>query len=225
MKNSIVRLVVTLSALLGAGLVMSGCNYLAPANYILEGAGQTPAEHTLEQVETLVFVDDATNVLPRTLLRSSMATDLSNDLMARMLVSGTVSPTDAMAMVRARERNGSRMSIESIASEVGVTQMIFVEMESFSLTERQYIPRPNASCFVKVLDMNKGARVYPIDALGDEGGRRVSVTMREIPPETMRSASGRRQAQMNLASTLAEAVVKLFYEHATKELGENLGIK
>ena len=138
---------IVIAALLLATAVLSGCNYLAPANYILEGTGTTPAEHTLDQVETLVFVDDATNVLPRTLLRSALATDISNDLMARMLVSGTISPNDAMAMVRSRERNGRRMSIESIASEVGVTQLVFIEMESFSLTEPSTFP-DRTSCFV-----------------------------------------------------------------------------
>jgi len=225
MKKTTTGSMLVMAALLIASGALSACNYLAPASYILEGTGTTPAEHTLDQVETLVFVDDATNVLPRTLLRSALATDISNDLMARMLVSGTVSPNDAMAMVRSRERNGRRMSIEAIASEVGVTQLVFLEMESFSLTERQYIPRPNASCFVKVLCMTRGERVYPADALGDQGGRRISVTMREIPPETMRSASGRRQAQMALAADLAGEVAKLFYDHETKELGENLGIK
>ena len=51
------------------------------------------------------------------------------------------------------------------------------------------------------------------------------MTLREIAPEKMRSASDRRQAQLVLVADLSTAVVKLFHEHDTKELGANLGVR
>lgn len=219
------RMLSTTLGLLLTMTVVSGCNILVPANYILEGTGTLPAEHDLEPVKTLVFVDDQTNVLPRTVLRSNLAAGVSTALLTQELVPETVDSNDAMAMVRSRERNGQRMSCESIAKETGAPQLIFIEMETFSLTEDGWITRPSGSCLVKVLDFKKGDRVYPIGELGDAGGRRVSVTLREIAPEKMRSAADRRQAQMLLVADLATAVVKLFHEHQRLDLGENLGVR
>ncbi|MCH2145903.1 MAG: hypothetical protein MK082_12270 [Phycisphaerales bacterium] len=203
----------------------TGCNYIVMANYALEGTGKTPAEHALEPWETLVFIDDPANILPRTVLRANLAEEISTQLVTRQLVPLTVEPTDAMAMVRSRERRGDRMSMEQIAKEADVPQLIFIEMESFSLTESEWVPRPNASCLIKVLDFEQGRRVYPQGDIGDYGGRRISVSMREISPESMRSTSGRRQAELNLVSRLARDIVKLFYEYETKDLGENLGTR
>ena len=205
--------------------IPTGCNYIVPISYAIDGSGKTPAEHELVQEKTLVFIDDHTNVLPRTMLRANLAEEISSVLVREELVPVTVAPTDAMALVRSRERNGNRMSMESIAKESGVSQMIFIEMETFSLTKTDWNPRPNASCLVRVLDFNNGVRVYPKGDLGEYGGRRVSVTMRELSPDVMRSAAARRKAQMNLVTTLSGAVLKLFYEHETKDLGENLGVR
>jgi hypothetical protein len=203
----------------------TGCNFLAPVSYVVEGTGTAPAEHVLEQVPTLVFVDDQTNVLPRTVLRSNLASEISQDLQQRELIPSFVNSSDAMAMVRSRERSGQRMSMESIAREAGVTQMIFVEMETFSLTQDSWIPRPNASCLIRVLDFKNGTRVYPKDSIGELGGRRINVTMREISPDALRSASARRTQQMALVTTLSRNIVMLFRERENTELGENLGVR
>ena len=210
---------------LPAALTTTGCNYIVMANYALEGTGKTPAEHELEPWKTLVFIDDPSNILPRTVLRANLAEEISAELVTRELVPQTVKATDAMAMVRSRERRGDRMSMQAIAKEAGAAQLIFVEMEGFSLTESEWVPRPNASCLVKVLDFENGTRVYPQGEIGDYGGRRVAVSMREISPDVMRSTSGRRQAEMNLVLRLSRDIVKLFYEHETRDLGENLGTK
>lgn len=202
-----------------------GCNFLAPASYVIDGTGTTPAEHVLEQVDTLVFVDDQTNVLPRTTLRANLAGAISVELQERGLIPAYTNPSDAMAMVRSRERSGRRMSMEAIAREAGVSQMIFIEMESFSLTEQSWVPRPNATCLVKVLDFDHGARVFPKDAVGALGGRRINVTMREISPDNLRSSSARRTQQAELVQALARNVVMIFRERENTELGENLGVR
>ena len=203
----------------------TGCNFLAPVSYMVEGTGTAPAEHELEQVSTLIFVDDQTNVLPRTVLRSNLASEVSQELQQRELIPSFVNSSDAMAMVRSRERNGQRMSMEAIAREAGVSQMIFIEMESFSLTEQSWIPRPNASCLIRVLDFKNGTRVYPKNSIGELGGRRINVTMREVSPDVLRSISARRTQQLALVATLSRNIVMLFRERENTELGENLGVR
>ena len=209
----------------GALAILPACNILVPVVYAVEGTGKNPAEHVLEPINTLVFVDDQRNVLPRTVLRAKFAEMLSKSLVAVELVPQTVDPIDVMALVRSRERNGNRMSIESIAKEAGVKQVIFIEMETFSMTDEGWIPRPNASCLVKVLDIEKGERAYPSHEVGMLGGRRTKVQMREISPERIQGASNRRGIEMTLITTLSVDVLKLFQEHEALDLGDRLNAK
>lgn len=215
---SLVWLVVLLS-------LLPACNILVPASYVVGGTGMNPAEHELDEVKTLVFVDDRKNVLPRTVLRANLAKSISLMIMEKQLVSSTIDPADVMAMVRTRERNGQIMSIESIARDVGVRQVIFIEMESFSRLQRNLSLRPNAACLVRVMHYDKGGRVYPKADLGDAGTRRVSAQLREVAPENLNSTSDRRRVEMAVTEQLAINVVKLFHKHEARDLGENLGIR
>ena len=205
--------------------LFSGCNILVPASYVVGGTGMNPAEHDLDEVKTLVFVDDRKNVLPRTVLRANLANTISVMLMEKGLVPATVDPADAMAMVRSSERNGNIMSIESIARKAKVKQVVFIEMESFSRLQRNLNLRPNAACLVRVMHFEKGGRVYPEEKLGDTGTRRVTGQLREVSPENLRSTADRRRVEIAVIEKLSLNVVKLFYKHENRDLGENLGIR
>jgi hypothetical protein len=205
--------------------LLSGCNLLVPAGYMVGGTGKNPAEHELDEVKTLVFVDDRKNFLPRSVLRANLALSISEGLLVQKLVPAVVDSADAMAMVRTRERSGDLMAMESIARETGVQQIIFVEMESFTKLQRSLDLRPGASCKLRVMHFGKGGRVYPEVNLGDVGERRVTVQLREVAPENLRSASDRRRVEIAVMSKLSIDVVKLFHEHEARDLGENLGIR
>ena len=213
--------------LLAPVLLLSACNILAPASYVVGGTGMNPAEHELDEMKTLVFVDDRKNVLPRTVLRVNLSEDISLLLLELELVPGTVDPGDAMAMVRSRERNGQIMSIESIARDAGVKQVLFIEMESFGQLQRSADLRPNASCLIRVMHFGQGGRVYPTGDIEDPDGgtRRVSVQLREVAPSQMRSTADRRRIEASVIQQLAANVTKLFYKHDARDLGENLGIR
>ena len=61
--------------------------------------------------------------------------------------------------------------------------------------------------------------------MNSTGSRSVDVSLREIDPSKLRSASDRRRVEQQLISKLAYETCKLFREHEARELGENLGIK
>lgn len=216
-----------LPALLVLGF-LHGCNILIPASYIVDGTGTVDAEHELDQVKTLVFVDDTTNILPRQVLKVRLAESVSSALVGYGLIPSFVKPGDAMAMVRSRDRSGDFMSMESIAREAGVTQLVFIEVDVFESSVRNAQLRPNAACSIRVMHFEKGGRVYPADLsnVGSQvGDRVVEVQLREVAPENARSSSDRRRVEQELVVKLSTAIVKLFRDYERLELGENLGVR
>ena len=216
----------SLCLLLGmVSVLVPGCNILVPVTYAVQGTGQNPAEHELDQVKTLVFVDDLNSVLPRTVLRVRLAESISEELLRLDLVPTTVNPSDVMALVRSRERKSSRSSMSSIAEDAGVSQMIYIRVDSFSGLVRSTELRPTASIGIRVMHFDKGGRVFPPTELNSTGSRSVDVSLREVDPSKLRSASDRRRVEQQLIAKLAYESCKLFREHEARELGENLGIK
>ena len=219
---------VVLGLLLASFMALPACNILVPVSYAIDGKGEVEAEHELEQVKTLVFVDDSLNLLPRQVLKVRLAEAVSNDLVIRGLIPNTVNPGDAMAMVRSRDRSGQQMSMQSIAREAGVKQLIFIEIETFEGTVRNTQLRPNASCSIRVMHFDKGGRVYPVTSIqgpDNAGDRIVEVQLREVAPEKAISPSDRRKVEQELIGKLTVSIVKLFRSYDRLELGENLGVK
>ena len=218
----------SLLVLLPLLLLVPGCNILIPVSSAIDGKGQVEAEHELDKVKTLVFVDDSMNILPRQVLKVRLAESISSDLVNRELIPSYVKPGDAMAMVRSRDRSGNFMSMESIARESGVTQLVFIEVDTFESTVRNTQLRPNASCSLRVMHFDKGGRVYPdsLQDVGNQAGDRVvEVQLREVAPERAQSPSDRRQVEQQLVAKLSNAIVKLFRSYDRLELGENLGVR
>ena len=209
-------------------IALPACNILIPVSYAIDGQGEVEAEHELDPIKTLVFVDDSLNILPRQVLKVRLAETISNDLVLRDLVPNTVNPGDAMAMVRSRDRSGQHMSMQSIAREAGVKQLLFIEIETFESTLRNTQLRPNASCSLRVMHFDKGGRVYPDTTMnvgGNVGDRMVEVQLREVAPEKAYSPSDRRRVEQELITKMAVSIVKLFRSYDRLELGENLGIR
>ena len=225
-SSSVARVV--LGFLLASISTLPACNILIPVSYAIDGTGEIEAEHELDPIKTLVFVDDSLNLLPRQVLKVRLAEAVSNDLVLRDLIPNTVNPGDAMAMVRSRDRSGKHMSMESIARESGVKQLVFLEIETFEATVRNTQLRPNASCSVRVMHFDKGGRIYPVTTIqgpDNAGDRIVEVQLREVAPEKAFSPSDRRKVEQELIGKLTVSIVKLFRSYERLELGENLGIK
>jgi hypothetical protein len=221
----------SLVGLAAAALVSApGCNVTAPAAYMLFGPGSNPAEHTLAPVRTVVFVDDRSNVLPRTVLRVQIGDRIAQDLLSRKLVPSVVAPRDAIALTRQREDSARPLSIAAIGRELEAQQVVYVQVTSFTLAGDGAFSNPGvgtgvgvtptAKASVKVIDIAAGERVYP---LAETGGRDVVATTREIDPGNLRTVAQRRAAEEALAEKLGATIARLFYEHDRVPLGENLG--
>ena len=203
-------------------VVLMGCNIVKPLSYVLEGPGQIQAEYELQDVVTMVFVDDRKSAFPRSALRAIVARTIAEKVVAELVLPAgkMIDPRDTLALARSLESSNNPVSIERIGREAGAEQVIYVELDGFALTLDGFTPRPTSVCRVKVLDLAVGQRVYP-DTVSR--GKEVMSQLREVNPANFESFSRRRTIENELAVETGTEVAKLFHKHERVDLGENLG--
>lgn len=202
-------------------LLLPGCNIVGPAAYLVEGPPKVDAQHQLADLPTVVFIDDRRNLVNPVSLRRVIADRASQDLMAKEALSKTISPQDAMNIVRQKETTSQVLSIEEIGEAIGAQQVIYVEVVQFQDSPDGVTPRPVAACRVKVIDVASRQRVFPpVDS--DDPARLVQVMTREVDPEVYRTRSGRLKIFEGLAEATGREIAKLFYKHEAVELGGRL---
>ncbi len=206
-------------------ILPAGCNIIVPVSYVIDGPGTIPAEFNLRETTTAVFVDDRNNVLPRTALRAMVGVEITQRLIDNGAIESSllVDSRDVMGLVRSIETSDRRVSIERIAREAGVEQIVYVEVKGFALTLDGFTPRPTAVANIKVLDVAANTKVFP--GGGNPGGREVVAQVREVDPSNYESFAKRRRVEDDLAFKMGVTVAELFYEHQRVDLGENLGIR
>lgn len=213
----------TVTAAVITAVTLASCNILSPAAYLAMGQPKAPAMYELEDRPTLVFVDDRNNAIPinSSRVRRQIADDATKQLMKLELVTVTISPRDAMALSRNRDREGKLMSMGEIGAAVGAEQLIYIEMLSYRGSPDNVTPRPSAACRVKVIDVVNRIRLFPPpDA--EKPWQEVIVQGPPVSPELYRTSNGRRQIEQLLAAEIADKVTKLFYKHVPDELGSRL---
>ena len=208
-------------ATVGTGVLM-GCNIVKPLSYVLEGPGQVEPEYELQDVVTMVFVDDRKSAFPRSALRAIVARTIAEKVVEELVLPAgkMIDPRDTLALARSLESSNNPVSIERIGREAGAEQVIYVELDGFALTLDGFTPRPTSVCRVKVLDLAVGQRVYPNTATR---GQEVMSQLREVNPSNFESFSRRRTIENELAVETGTEVAKLFHKHERVDLGENLG--
>ena len=203
--------------------LLSACNILGPAVYLVKGQPKVPAKYVLEDRPTVVFVDDRNNAIPinSSRARRAIADDITRQLMSRKLVMETISPRDAMALSRNQDRAGKLMSMQSIGEAVGAEQLIYIEMLKYRGSPDNVASRPEAMCRLKVIDIVNKTRLFPPPG-ADNHWQNVSARGATVSPELYRSSAGRRQIEQLLTAAIADRVTKLFYKHIPDALGSRL---
>lgn len=196
-------------------LMVSACNIVGPAAYLIEGPVKADAVYTLPEKKVVVFVDDRSSIIPRVRLRRILAERTTNELLRNQrLVPSAVQP-DAAVRVAQTEDVSHLLSIDEIGRRVGAEIIIYVRPRAFAISSAG-LPKPMAACSIKVIDCQTGHRLFPT---GDEG-RDYMVTA------TMAAKTGSRykdaQAVAELEETLADftglRIAQIFYPHEANPL-------
>lgn len=213
--------IVVLLMIVAMAAALHGCNIVGPAAYIIQGPPKNDALHVLADVPTVIFIDDRRNFVNPISLRRVIADKAGEVLMLKELLTTTISAQDAMTVAAQRERNGQILPIEEIGKLVGAQQVIYVEMVQFQSLSDASLPRPIATCRVRVIDVESRKRVFPPPEV-KEPFHTVRVVGREVDPQLYTDRSTRLKVFETLAIDTGEEIAKVFYRHERKELGGNL---
>jgi hypothetical protein len=212
--KSLVAIVLFLSAV----MLLTSCNIASVVGYIATPDPQQDALFELPDVKTVVFVDDRKNIMHPTRLRHVVAERITNDLLTKEIVSSMISPKDIFRVSASSDRYGEPMGMDKLGQSVGASVLIYVEIQSFSLTNDGQTANPMATCDVRVIDVNKQPRLFPTNG----ESYRVRAIVKNISPHRLKATGEVRKLTEELAQNLGDSVAKLFYGHVTGRLGENL---
>lgn len=191
------------------------------AAYITSPDPKQDALFTLPNVPTVVFVDDRRNVMHPVRLRRVIAEHVTDELLAKKILTTMISPRDAMRVSATNDKYNEPLPVSDLGKAVGASTVIYIEMTAFGLTSDGHTANPRTSCSLRVIDAFNSERLFPIDVAAFT----VSESMKHIGPNRVTSSSEARELAEELAVKLGDSIAKVFYEHTTARLGENLDRK
>lgn len=201
------RIAITLAAAL-ALLPIVGCNYVAGATLLIKGPPTIPAAYELPEVTTVVFVDDRRNVLPRRVLRETIGRAAESELLRVKAVPDMIASRSA-DLAASQETLDEPLSIAQIGAAVGAKQVIYVTIDSFTLSADGATLLPQAVLRVKVIDVETSGRVWPDEHAGYEIAPALEYRQGQ-PPDTRAQLI---QLQEELAASCGVAIAQLFFKH------------
>lgn len=154
------------AALLGltVAATIGGCNLAAGAYFVLKGPDKTPAVFTLpKECTAVIALDDRGSVVPQRSLRDMIGKTAEEEILKQKLVKEMVAARLASA-VMARERTGEPMGIAEIGKAVSADIVIYVVIDSFTLSEDGQTLSPVATGRVKIVESKTGTRLGPPEA-------------------------------------------------------------
>ena len=197
---------------------LSSCNIVAGVSYIISPDPEQKAMFTLQDVRTVVFVDDRRNMMHPSRLRLVIASRVTTDLLTKKIVTTLVSPKDVFRVSAANDRYNEPLPIAELGKSVEADVVIYVEMESFGLTNDGKTANPVARCSLRVISVVENKRLFPTD----QAVYFVNANLKRVKPHRIASNSEIRKLAEELAEELGDSIAKVFYDHNIGRLGENL---
>ncbi len=191
----------------------SGCQQVATAWANMTGGDWIPADFTLTKEPLLVLIDDRSGIVtePKS-IREAHKTIAVN--FAEFKVNHNVIPFEEWQRLAQTDKKYGRYSIRQVGEKLGAEQVLYLNVERFTLHGEPGAPvfKGEFTVRVKVLSTNreKDVRVWP----SEESGKRVSVSSAPIPIDSEKSAS---DIATELGIKLGKEVAMMFYGHRELE--------
>lgn len=191
----------------------SGCQQVAAAWTNMTGGDWIPAQFTLTKEPLLVLIDDRSSIVtePKS-IREAHKTIAVN--FAEFKVNHNVIPFEEWQRLAQTDKKYGRYSIRQVGEKLGAEQVLYLNVERFTLHGEPGAPvfKGEFTVRVKVLSTNreKDVRVWP----SEESGKRISVTSAPIPIDSEKSAS---DIATELGIKLGKEVAMMFYGHRELE--------
>ncbi len=205
------------SALLAMLIVLSGCEVVGYPIQVIAGPARIPAVHELADRPTVILVDDPVGKLPERALANLLADRIGNRLLEADALEQVI-PSTLVQQLRQDEPEFGNWAIDRVGRSVGAEQVVYVLVQDFQLTEEQLVMRPTIAMRIKVVDVDSGRRLFPVnDQMGYAIGHELVYEQMSDAPATAKQLLARR-----LIEEAGQRIAKLFYNHKAPEPGEGL---
>ncbi|MCC6429166.1 MAG: hypothetical protein IT435_20390 [Phycisphaerales bacterium] len=199
---------------LGAALIAGGCNIASAVFYVVHGPdAKIPPKFELPRDKsTVVFVDDRNSKLPSRDLREMIASATGQVLMEKGAVNDLIDSRSAIAAA-SKDRFGSPMTISEIGRAVSADIVVYVTIDSFSLSRDGQTVAPSTAMRIKVIDAITEKRLWPEEPEGYALGV-------QSPPKqgTLSNSPGEMyNVRQEAASRAGLGVAQLFVEYIARE--------
>lgn len=190
---------------------LAGCNIVAPVALVLSPPPSTDAVFELDGARThAIFIDDLRSRVPKRSLRDLIGTTAEGAMLEEeVLPNNQLIASAAFARAASDDQFSRKLSVVDLGRRVGADVVIYVSMESFSLTRDGTTLVPEALASVKVLDTTNNKRLFP----PGDGGYPLRVQVASEKGEVPRDLAGRGAAEQALARRVGLALAQMFYSH------------
>ncbi len=211
------------------------------------GARKIKKIHQLADVRTAVLVDDPSDQLGDPGLKGVVASNVRFFVMDGKEVKDVIDPQEVTSLAARMGKEFEKTPIDRIGRELGVSQVIYVSIESVQLASGPGMYRPIAGVQVKVIDAAAGHRLFPAGsgtgksnkletdtfsphaqagspkpgAVADPRGYRFNVKLPHEPSGNIKHGDP-YMLQRQLAEQIGKEVAWLFVDHAPPAVGETI---
>jgi hypothetical protein len=189
---------------------LSGCQF---ASLLLpDPHGKVPAEYKLPAKQRYaIFIDDYMAPVGSPETKKALAATIGG-----YLVEGKVMRAEDLVDVNqiydqpTESSEGKKHSIQHIGGEVGADYVLYINVTEFNLQadEENPLVQPKARAYVKLIEVNTGERLWPVDLAG------FSIEAKERMSGEMFEEADKNEWSAKLIDKLAVEVAQLFFEHS-----------
>lgn len=190
---------------------LAGCNIVGTAAYVIEGPPKVAAQAPIDGARpTVIFIDDRTSRIPRRSLRVVIGTEAEEELIARKVIrqENMIASSSTLRAVLS-ESPDDPMSIADVGRAVGAEQVIYMTIDSWTLSKDSASFSPAVATRVKVIDAENRVRLWP----PQEGGFPLRVEPSSRAAQLPRTRAESAAAEAELAKRVGIALARLFFEH------------
>ncbi|MCA9273253.1 MAG: hypothetical protein KDA31_09430 [Phycisphaerales bacterium] len=191
----------------------TGCNYLGPIIFFIEGPPKIEAEYKLPKERTaVVLVDDPRSQIPRRAIRVAMIEAAEQDILRKSLVKDLVSGQSALRVAQS-DQSAGQMSVAEIGRAVEAEIVIWATVDSFTRADVARSQEPAVAFRVRVVDATNNEILWP----GDSSGHPLVVTLTPRIGTVASDAGASTASELKLAQNAGQAIGQLFYQHLVRE--------
>lgn len=196
------------------GGIAAGCGQDAGAIIYTLGMYPTqviPAEYKIPPGNVLVLVDDYRDLIQPTTARDALVDEMAKRLKEQQIAE-RVTTNEELAELRRREPRFDERGAREIGEMANADTVVWLNTVDFAINNDLEMVVTPARFSVTVRVLNAKAETAEEVRMWPEAERDGRLVSSQVSPHDIRACKNLKQAHALMATTLAEEVMKLFYD-------------